>query len=300
MWDEDAKSSIQAIHSTNWTAPPSEGSSGSPNAKSNSSLTTGAIVGIVVAAVIFIAVIATLAVLRHFRRWPFHKRPHPGLPELDANGNPIGPMAINHSADIKASVLGGAVEADSKDDLHHAHGYYGSELQGSHGDLNKPELVGSSGHLREKNELPGSDAYRTRGTNELYGSDAAREVEGSSAIMELAGSPVGAEYLRKPARSRDHSPSASSGVLSPPSPHSGSGGKERSPISPLARNLGSSPLRQSRSSSAGVSPAARSPVTPTSPNFSRQPSQNQHRGRGLGIRPGRDPDTASGDIGMAR
>ena len=237
-----------------------------------------------IAAVVFIACIAVLAVLRHFRKWPFHRRLPPGASELDASGKPIGPMAINPSTDVKTPIAG-AVEADSKDNLH---GYYRPELQGSGG--GKPELVGSAGSPYGKNELPGAAVHREGSHTELYGSDAAREVEGSSLVMELAGSPVGSEYygsskaLPEPP-SRAHSPSSRSG-LSPESPSNGSARRNTSPISPLGRSANperGSPLRQSQSSNGGVRSASRSPITPQSETFGRDSSQIRGRGRGLGI-----------------
>ena len=294
IWDQDANESIQTIHSTNWTAQSRGNSSASTsNASSpgSSSLTTGAIVGIVIVVVLIIACVAILAILRHYRKWPFHKRGHPKVPELDANGRPIGPMVIPPSTDIKAPVTG-AVEADSKDDLH---GYYRSELTGSAGEMNKPELAGSGGHPRGKSELPGAAVHRGGGRHgELYGSDAAEEVEGSSVVMELAGSPVGPEYYG----SRANSPRAARGSsaagtqspnsragLSPRSPHSSSIGRSRSPISPLAGTSSQervpSPLRQSRSTASGQRSAPRSPIAGESQSTSRGSGQSQ--GRGLGI-----------------
>ena len=300
VWNDNAQQNIETIHSTNYTAPPSANGAGAnsvSNSSTSSSLTVGAIVGIVIAAVLFIACIAILALLRHFRKWPFHKRPlHPGASELDANGRPTGPMAVNPSTDTKNAIVG-AVEADSKDNLH---GYYRPEL-GSSG--SKPELMGSGGHPQGKNELPGAAVHREGSHTELYGSDVAREVEGSSPMMELAGSPVGPEYYGSStavpgSASRDHSPSGRSG-LSPESPTSGSAGRKRSPISPLARSTNperGSPLRQSQNSNGGVRSASRSPITPQSQMFSREASQV--RGRGLGIQPNGDSRLHPGDSNM--
>ena len=246
-------------------------------------MTVGAIAGIVIAAVVFIACIAVLAALRHFRKWPFHKRLPPGASELDASGKPVGPMVVNPSTDVKNPITG-AVEADSKDNLH---GYYRPELQGSG---SKPELMGSAGSPYGKNELPGAAVHREGSHTELYGSDAAREVEGSGLVMELAGSPVGSEYYRSSKAlpdplSRPRSPSSRSG-LSPESPANGSARRNTSPISPLVRSANperGSPLRQSQNSNGGVISASRSPVTPQSQTFSREASQIRGRGRGLGI-----------------
>lgn len=283
VWNQNAAEDIQVIHSTNWTAPPNAngGATTSASSSSNSSLTIAAIVGIVVAAVVFIACISALAVLRHFRKWPFHNRPHPAFSELDADGKPGGPMAV-HPSDPKAPVIG-VVEADSKDDLHE---HYRPELQGSNGDVNKPELAGSGGHPVGKNELPGAAAHRGGGQGELYGSDTATEVEGSGIAMELAGSPVGPQYYGTSKATsgssiRDGSPSRPSG-LSPGSPADNSSGRNNSPISPLSRSAKPdgrpSPLRQNQISSNGRRTAPRSPLTPQSQPVTREPSKSRGRG----------------------
>ena len=191
-------------------------------------------------------------------------------------------MAINPSADVKAAIVG-AVEAGSKDDLN---GYYRPELQGSD----------------NKSELPGAAVHREG--SELYGSDVAREVEGSGHLMELAGSPVGPEYYGNSravlgASPRDHSPSSRS-ALSPESLSNGYAERNAaSPISPLARSAypeRGSPLRQSESSNGGARSAPRSLVTPQSQTSN--PETNRIRGRGLGLNLERGSRSGPGSANM--
>ena len=244
----------------------------------------GAIVGIVVAAVVIILIIVALAVTRHFRKWPFHKRPLPGSTELDST-------QIGHEADSRAfgKPRPDLPEADSKSD------FYGPELVGSEGQ-NKVELAGSEGR-RSKNELPGAAVHRPDDHRELMGSNAANEVEGShpNIYMELAGSPVPLEYYGNsraaaPVPSRPAS-SRHDGTLSPRSPLS-QGAPSASPmLTPRsARGSGlASPLSEAQSSRG----LRNSPVSAGS--HSRDPSRSRRRDRsGEGAR---QPSISPGGIG---
>ena len=239
-------------------------------------MTTGTIVGIVVAAVLVIGVIILLALLRRYRKWPFHKRAPLNTVELDADGNAIG-----HEKDGRAIGTPGQfgppgnlkVEADSKTDLA---GYY------------RPELAGSAGHPTAKNELPGVAVQRPdgeRSTGELYGSHAASEVEGSRVIMELAGSPVGSEYYRprgsgSSAVSREPSPATiGQSADGRPGHRSERLGSTSSPLSPdSAGRISRSPQSPSWRSPDGLSAGARSGRSPMSPERVEEPVSREVSG----------------------
>ena len=181
VWDGNAKEEIQTIHSTNWTEPPpSANGSGSPT---NPPLTTNAIVGIAIAAVLFIAGIAALSGLRHYRKWPFHNRLDPKSPEP---GDPYRPKTQGQSVDMN--------ELDPTVTN-------GPELPGggAHHMGDRWEVYGSDGRLHEGSELPGPAVSRTGNRRELYGSDVAEELQDSSQTTELEGSSVGPEYYEKAA-----------------------------------------------------------------------------------------------------
>ena len=235
-----------------------------------------------VAAVVIILIIVALAVLRHFRKWPFHKRLLSGSAELDSN-------QISHEADGRATgkPYSNVPEADSKS------GFYGPELAGSEGRPNKAELAGSDGR-RGKNEMYG--VHRPGDHGELVGSDVANEVEGSQVFTELEGSSVPLEYYGNskaaaPVPSRVAS-SYRDGALSPHSPLS-QGTPAASPLSPTPRSTRGNSLGSPLSGAQSPRGLRNSPVSAGS--GSRDISRSRRRDRrSEGMR---HPSISPGGIG---
>jgi hypothetical protein len=278
---ENDKPDVKAIFPLGYVNPDAGNSSSGGNstapATAPSSISTGAVAGIVVAAVALLAGITFLSFAYKTRRWLFDKRAPNGASELD--GEAIGHEADGRAVPGKSYPMGNVYEADSKLEY------------------DKVELAAAAVGYNLHGELPGSIGVRTRLHSELQGSTAASEVEGSGVLMELAGSPVPIEYYGPRSKGTAPHPAGSSRTTSLRDEairHIGKLGKPASPPSSLAQqqrkpSTPGSPI--SDSEEAGASSWLMSPVSADSE--SGEPSRVRGRPSRQLREPNRDVSPAA-------
>ena len=233
IWKENAPTEILAIDAANSTKPPNITK---VQTKSNA-ISTGAIIGIAVAAVVLIILAAVAAFFcirrRRKRRKEKAKVDEVELfqkPEMDGTGK--GPVG-----ELYAEGKSGEVDSSSKVEMQ------GSEVKLSAYDKNRAEMEGTRG---------GAEMAGTSGGVEMQGSRLNAEMDGTgTAPVEMYAGPHGLYELPSP-------PAAEAEGSDVPSPLGGSRRTRRSGVASWSRRQKPTPsLPQSESS--GISPDSEDP-----------------------------------------